>query len=316
MWPLKKKKGIPKTDSLADPIDRVKTLSSQGISEIEIIRKMEEEGYTPAEIDNSMKDALKSRVDSQSSREFLPPRERFASGGPAPPRAPEMTPEPIEPALRPEPVEPAPAPAPMPPEPIEERPPAPVAPAHPAPTETELALPPGPPPSPRTGAGAPQPPFTFEEFGNMQRPAGAREPEKLGPGVYESEFDEEEDMPASELEGTRRSKESRIRETEEIVEAIVEEKWGMMKGELADIHGTIEGIDSRIGSLEQTMEQIRGEKKTEIKQIDEKIDTYKESISEMCGRMEAMETAIKNSLTPMMQSLRSLSETVKTIKKK
>lgn len=56
--------------------------------------------------------------------------------------------------------------------------------------------------------------------------------------------------------------------------------------------------------------------KTDMEQIEDKIDTYKQSINEVSARMESIEKAMKDSLTPMMQSMRSLTETIRTVKGK
>jgi prefoldin subunit 5 len=72
---------------------------------------------------------------------------------------------------------------------------------------------------------------------------------------------------------------------------------------------------AKVSGLESTMGQLKGVKPTEVEEIKAGIETYRESMSELSERMEAMERAVKDSLTPMMQSLRSLSETIKVIKK-
>jgi len=61
---------------------------------------------------------------------------------------------------------------------------------------------------------------------------------------------------------------------------------------------------------------IRSEKSNQVKGIEEKIDSYKQSMGEINGRIESMERALKDSLSPMLESLRSLSETVKMLKGK
>ena len=68
--------------------------------------------------------------------------------------------------------------------------------------------------------------------------------------------------------------------------------------------------------MEQSLTQVKGVKRSEVDDIKTTVESYKESMSELASRMEAMERALKDSLTPMMQSLRSLSETVKVSKEK
>jgi len=310
MWPRRKKAETQKSGfSLANPIDRVRTLSNQGLPEPDIAKTMQDEGYIDSEIDAGMKGALKSAVDPEPSREFLPPRERFAVERPEP-RAPEGAPPELE--LEPRPAEPMPPEAVPPrlPEPGEEfEEPAPSRQAPPLPPEPPEPSEGAPPMPPRPEPGAPKPPFSFEEFGAMQKPREPGMPE--APEPMDFEFDDDE---ISMLEKRRRTKDSRTRELEELTETIIEEKWDMARNDINDIRLSMDNLDSRLASVEQSIDKIESQKKTELQQIDEKIDTYKGSMSEVSGRLEAMETAMKDSLTPMMQSVRSLNETVKNIK--
>jgi prefoldin subunit 5 len=104
-------------------------------------------------------------------------------------------------------------------------------------------------------------------------------------------------------------------EIEEIVEGVVEEHWREMKRELDQVSAKVNSMAAKVSGLESTMGQLKGVKPTEVEEIKAGIETYRESMSELSERMEAMERAVKDSLTPMMQSLRSLSETIKVIKK-
>jgi len=298
MWPGRKKKESS-SYSLADPIERVNALSSRGLSESDIIRSMEEEGYTPTEIDSAMNEALKNAATRAGPREFLPPKERLTpdrSPEPEMERGPPMPESAFDESRGPPRPEPAEAPLPE-PEPIQPAPPA------PAPERAEPA-----------GPETPRPPFNYNEFGEMRQASPEPEEPSL-PGERSSTFDfPEEDI--SGYEDREHSRDTMMRETEELVESIVEEKWSMIRSELGDIHANIENLDSRIVSLEQSISQAQDSKNNQVKDIDSKIDTYKESISEMSSRLEAMEGAIKDSITPMMQSVRSLNETVKKMKSK
>jgi len=293
MWPFDKEKENSKPASSADPAGRVRELSSQGLSEAEIVGRMEKEGYTSDEVDFAIKDALKSAVSRESSRGFMPPRERLA---------PDMPPSPNE----------RPAGPPRPPQPPElESQPHDLGEPGQGDEWSEPEEFPEPPPS--AGArqsGMPQPPFSFGGMGGEAPKGQGRMPDET-----DQDLDYPEDDDISVLERKRMSHEQRMQEVEEIVEGVVEEKWDMMRGELSQINASLGSLDSRVNSLEQSLEKLQSEKKTEVQQIEEKIDTYKESMSEVAGRMEAMESAIKDSLNPMMNSLRSLNDTVKSLKK-
>ena len=76
------------------PTDEVRALSSRGVPEPDIIRTLRGEGYSTSEIDQAMKEALKSRVSGEFSEppneygerplggppETLPPREEIPKG--------------------------------------------------------------------------------------------------------------------------------------------------------------------------------------------------------------------------------------------
>jgi hypothetical protein len=65
MWPFggdKGKRRVSRTMGSRAPTGRVVTLSSQGISEPEIIQTLKNEGYSPLQVDQAMKEALRASV--------------------------------------------------------------------------------------------------------------------------------------------------------------------------------------------------------------------------------------------------------------
>lgn len=295
--PFGKKKGA-QTKAAAAPaasrtpaIKRVSTLSAQGVSEPEIIRELRSEGYSPMEVDNAMKQALRTAV------------EQPAPGmGAAPPQAP---PAPVPGALEPAP--------PVPPTEADRRRIFP-----------EDNLPPLP--------GAPKPPFAMEEMERLQRTGQEALPElpELGEpgGSLEGALPPEEEpgVPAigggmSPLSGRRpRPMEAAAlggrKELEELAEAIIDEKADMFRKEVDGVSDEIKKVESKIHLLEERFHRLEGKKKSEIDEIKRYITGYKESITEISSRMESVERAMKDSLTPMMQTLRALSDTVRDMKRK
>jgi len=80
----KKKGGIPQPmGGPRIPTERVVSLSSQGISEPEIIRSLRDEGFSPLEVDRAMKQALRSGAGMSSSAPPMPPQSQLP---PPPPR--------------------------------------------------------------------------------------------------------------------------------------------------------------------------------------------------------------------------------------
>jgi len=118
MWPFKEKKRASRPAAKERiPTGRAISLSSQGVSEPEIIKTLKDEGYTPLQVDQAMKDALKSSVGTAGAGAPAPPPGPLPESGLAPPRK-EMRPEDI-PTLPPLPTEaslPPPVPEPLPPE--------------------------------------------------------------------------------------------------------------------------------------------------------------------------------------------------------
>lgn len=275
MWPFKEGGGSgrrparssrPSRDRI--PTDRVITLSSQGVSEPEIIQTLKVEGYTPLQVDQAMKEALKSSV---------------GTTGPEPPPVP--APSPYS-----EPAPPLPPPVPesglSPPQRRPEELPG----LPPLPTETELP----PPPISATAYTYPEP----------EPPVG---PSLPGEG----------DISRLREPMTRReAKDEKRRALEELAESIIEEKWISLREDIMNLKAQVQELGMKTSSIEQSMIQLRGEKKTDMQKIEEKIDTYKESINEVSAKMGAIENAMKESLSPMMQSMRSMTETIREMKEK
>ena len=267
MWPFKENKRVSRPARDRIPTGRVLTLSSQGVSEPEIIQTLKNEGYTPLQVDQAMKEALKSSV---------------GTGGAGAPPAPPYSPPP-SPGFRPE-HEFAPR----------RREPGPDFPdLPPLPTDTEFP----PPPSEMISRGE----EPIEEEYEPSLPGEEEEPV----------------IPRLREPMTRREmKDEKRRALEELAESIVEEKWMEVREEIMNLKAQLQDLSMKTTSLEQSMRQVEGSKRTDMQKIEDKIDTYRQSMNEVSARMEAIEQAMKDSLTPMMHSLRSLTETIRTMKGK
>lgn len=255
--------------------ERVRELSMQGLSEAEILRSLRAEGYGPGDVDQAMRGVL---------------RESVAGAPPRRPMAPEMEP----------PRQPAPRGMDMFPE-ERQRPPG----------DLEMAeFPPG-------RFAPPE-----EEFEEAPPARGWRPPEAApAPPAWrgreelppeEEEFPDEELPPLPPPPGARRRPHVERGEMEEIAESIVEERVRTIEGEISELSRRLEAVSSKIADMESGAR--RGTGPSGVEEIKAGMESYKTSIGELSERTEAMERAIKDSLTPMMQSLRSLSETIKVMK--
>ncbi len=283
MWPFggeKTKRRSARPSPARVPTGRVITLSSQGMSEPEIIQSLKGEGYTPMQVDQAMKEALKTSV---------------GSTGPAGPPGPPVPPAPAQSVPEGRPPEPpmndfTPSSRDMLREEIPTLPPLP----------GEEQLPPAPSRSMESALPERNPL-------SIDMPLRERPTEPPLPG---------EDMipRLREPMDKREAKEEKRRALEELAEAIIEEKWAGLREEIMNIKAQIQDVGFKTGSLEQSIKKLEGDKKTDMEHIEDKIDTYKQAIGEVSARMESIEKAMKDSLSPMMQSLRSLTETIRTMK--
>ena len=303
----KKKQG----PMMPSPSERVFTLSSQGLSEPEIIQTLRQEGYTPVQVDGAMREALRGAAagtgpGAQPARQqrYPPPPQEYPQREYAQPRRPQPRPY----------AEPPPA-YDLPEDEDEE--PLPGYPARPP----KSRQPPSPP-------DMPEPPLDFEDFKRSNKDLGfpeipGREDEDRIPAAgmpAEEELEEEEERPIQRFVSRDRTsgegRQERRRMIEELTEGVVEEKWQDFRKRIDDMSSMFEQLNQRISTIEQKLGQVQGEKKNDLMEIEGKIDTYKQSIDGIQSRMESVEHAMKDSLTPMMQTLRSLSETIKSLKDK
>lgn len=128
------------------------------------------------------------------------------------------------------------------------------------------------------------------------------------------EFPEELPMPPAERR--RKTRGFDRRDIEELIEVVVEERLRGLGERFDSIQSQFREMDSKINAISEETNRIKSTKGGEVKGIGEKIDSYKQDIGELNGRMESLERALKDSLAPMLESLRSLSETVKMLRKK
>ncbi len=301
---------------LPSPTERVIALSSQGLSEPEIIQTLRQEGYNPIQVDGAMREALRGAATGAQPR----PAQRYAPAQQyGPPVQEYAPPAPAGPARRPGPPRPYPA--------YDEE----------FPDEQEQApayARPGPTPQPQPGQ-VPEPPMDFDDFRNANSELGfpeipGREPaprEIARPRARmlppEDDLDEEEEpelrpMPRFAARDRTRG-EARLEKRnmiEELTEGVVEEKWTDFRRRMDEMSMMFQQLSQRISSLEEKIGMSHEEKNKDLLEVEGKIDNYKQTMDEIESRMESIERAMKDSLTPMMQTLRSLSDTLKVMKEK
>lgn len=177
------------------------------------------------------------------------------------------------------------------------------------PRELELPRPEVPRPEPIT----PEPP----RAGLPPEPRPIREEGLEPPGMPGlPEMPQEEPIPRLGRPSKMEAEDAKKRAIEELAETIIEEKWEEFKGEVSNLRLSIQDLEGRLNSLDQVIKQLQEQKGSEVEKIEKKVDSYRESISEISAKMESIENVVKDSLTPMMQTMRSLSDAVKSLKTK
>ena len=244
------------------PTDEVRALSSRGVAEPDIIRALRREGYSTNEIDQAMKDALRSRV----SGDFYRPINEYGEAPLGPP--PESMPS------------------------REEIPRNLGYPISAAEEEEDLEPPPYEPP-----AGPPmrEPEFPDMPSGDYFEPAPRR-------------------MPAP-ARGSQKGGMDK-REMEELAEVIVDEKLRDVRERFKAVEAQFQQVGRRLDSVSDEINRMRMDKSGEIKGIENKIDSYYKGMEGVNSRIESMERALRDSLSPMLESLRSLSDLVRSMKEK
>ncbi len=321
MFGLSKKKdaGGPAPAGPRIPTDKVVSLSSQGLSEPEIIKTLREDGFSPLEVDRAMKDALRTGTGvQQPSAPPIPGRPSLPAGPiGAPPLPGDFPSEPLPPPP-PQMAPPTPAPPPMPPLP-------------------------GQPPSygQQQGGGLPpafgQPtqyqPSPWDTDDDLDDDFKDLPKEKrIGPGAFMDDLDEplppgppgvagaekeplafNQPLPKGGDDRIRELKDRRRKEVEELTEEVTEEKWSDMMNRVHALEGKIDEMAAGVKSAAD-QEPGPGMPPQEIESIRKEIEEFKHTIEDANARIDSLEEVVKGSLTPMVESIRKFSHAVKTSK--
>ncbi|MBN2330726.1 MAG: hypothetical protein JXC85_02825 [Candidatus Aenigmarchaeota archaeon] len=304
MFGLSKKKqaGGPAPAGPRIPTEKVVSLSSQGLSEPEIIKTLREEGFSPLEVDRAMKDALRTGTGVQAPP--YPRPGRF--GPPSPPPLPGTQPG--------SPLSAPPAPAPPPTYSFQDQPPI---------------QQPGMPPSYPQQNYMPSP-WTDDDLDEDMEDLPKER--RMGPGAFMDDLDAplphgprggaiekeplefEEPLPKRGEDRVRELKDRRRREVEELTEEVTEEKWSEMMSRVNALEGKIDDMASGVKSAADQVPGA-GVPPQEIESIRKDIEEQKHVIEDTNARIDSLEEIVKGSLTPMVESIRKFSHAVKASKK-
>ena len=104
------------------------------------------------------------------------------------------------------------------------------------------------------------------------------------------------------------------KEVEELIEVSVAEKWKDVEGKMKGVEVMFTDFDSRLKKIEEQLNELKEAGQKHGSEVLSKIETYKDSMGELSTRMEGMESALKSAMESVLESNRTLSEAVRSLK--
>lgn len=103
--------------------------------------------------------------------------------------------------------------------------------------------------------------------------------------------------------------------TEEILESIVAERMGEVDERLHEFRIRYSELERSISNLHKQISDLTSGRTQTEQTIVTKIDAFKDSLEDMEGRLSSMEKAFKETLPALIESVRSLTGLVQSVKK-
>lgn len=103
--------------------------------------------------------------------------------------------------------------------------------------------------------------------------------------------------------------------TEELVEAIVQERMGELNQKLTEFRGKYSNLERKMLDLHNQLSVISKSKSESEHVILSKIDSFGSTITEMNGRLSGLEKAFKEALPALIESVRALTDLVGRFKR-
>ena len=89
---------------------------------------------------------------------------------------------------------------------------------------------------------------------------------------------------------------------------------GDFASSVAAMNSSVSTITGKLATIEEKMEKLQTGRDPATERIEDKIRMYSQSVADMHSRMQTVEKAIREGMTPMVESLNILTQTVKTLK--
>jgi len=92
---------------------------------------------------------------------------------------------------------------------------------------------------------------------------------------------------------------------------------GNMKGfkdSVESMNSNVSGITEKLASIEDKVAKMQTAKNPNLERLDDKIRMYTDSVTDIHNRMGTVEKALRDGMTPMMETMKILTDTVKSLK--
>ncbi|MBI3413689.1 MAG: hypothetical protein HY051_06470 [Candidatus Aenigmarchaeota archaeon] len=104
-------------------------------------------------------------------------------------------------------------------------------------------------------------------------------------------------------------------EVEEVVEAVVEEKWKQLEFRIDAIEKRFDAVNERLHDIDLQMRTIKESGTAASGGIEGKIDRYRENLDQIDSRIGSIEKAFKETLPSMIESVRAVNDSLQKMNK-
>jgi len=99
------------------------------------------------------------------------------------------------------------------------------------------------------------------------------------------------------------------------MEDVVSENMKGFKSSVDSMDSSISGIAKKLAAIEEKFSKMQqATKPADVERLDDKIRMYTQSVEDIHSRMGTVEKALKDGMTPMMETMKILTDTVKSMK--
>lgn len=104
-------------------------------------------------------------------------------------------------------------------------------------------------------------------------------------------------------------------EIEEVVEAVVEEKWRQLEFRIDSVEKRFDAVNERLHDIDLQMRTLKESGNVASGGIEGKLEQYHENLGQIDARIGSIEKAFKETLPSMIESVRAVNDSLQKINK-